>query len=139
MSRQLALRWVVGFAAVVGLGVVFVLQNANVALFFHLSSNESTQFLINRIVRFILNDLLTILLIFALFNDRKYVIFAFWVQLIGMIFFLIPYLVMKSYFPLYNGPLINYVHRLILNPILLLLLIPAFYFQRFNESGGQKK
>jgi hypothetical protein len=37
-------------------------------------------------------------LLYALFFERKYVIFALWVQLIGFIFILLPYLA-QTYFP----------------------------------------
>jgi exosortase F-associated protein len=73
---------------------------------------------------------LAILLIYALFYERKYVLFAVWVQVFGMVFVLIPYFIIKFNFPGYNGPLISFLHRLVLNPTLLLLLIPAFYYQK---------
>ena len=40
------------------------------------------------------------------------------------------YFIIKLNYPAYNGPMINYLHRLIINPTLLLLLIPAFYYQK---------
>lgn len=86
--------------------------------------------MINRTIRFLLNDLFALGLIYALFVQRKYLLFAIWVQLAGVFLFLIPYFIIKLNYPSYNGPLINYLHRLILNPTLLLLLIPAFYYQR---------
>jgi exosortase F-associated protein len=88
------------------------------------------RFIVNRTIRFLLNDAFTIGLIYALFVERKYVIFALYVQVVGVIIFLIPYFILKLYYPTYNGPLINYLHRLILNPTLLMLLIPAFYYQK---------
>lgn len=88
------------------------------------------RFILNRSIRFVLNDVLAIGLIFALFYERKYVIFAMVAQLMGMFLFLIPYFILKVNYPGYNGPLISFLHRLILNPTLLLLLIPAFYFQK---------
>jgi exosortase F-associated protein len=95
-----------------------------------LASDGRWVFVINRTVRFLLNDFLTVLLIYALFFERKYVVFALWVQAAGLVFILIPYFMLKFQFPRYNGPLISFLHRLVLNPTLLLLLIPAFYYQR---------
>ncbi len=130
ISKKMRLRIVIGILSAIGLALVFLFQRINVAEIFNLTSSSIHQFIINRTIRFLLNDLLTIGLIYALFYERKYLIFSFWVQGIGIIFFLIPYFVMKIYYPDYNGPLLSFLHRLILNPTLLLLLIPAFYYQK---------
>lgn len=125
-----SVRILIGVIGIAGLAVVFLFQQVDVvaAAGFHMSANH--RFLISRIVRFVLNDLFTLGLIYALFPDRKYIIFALWVQLAGVVFLLIPYLILKLHFPRYNGPFINFIHRLIVNPTLLLLLVPAFYYQR---------
>ncbi|SKC82925.1 exosortase F-associated protein [Ohtaekwangia koreensis] len=130
ISKKMRLRIVIGILSAIGLALVFLFQRINVAEIFNLTNSSIHQFIINRTIRFLLNDLLTIGLIYALFYERKYLIFSFWVQGIGIIFFLIPYFVMKIYYPDYNGPLLSFLHRLILNPTLLLLLIPAFYYQK---------
>lgn len=124
-------RTIVGVISVLGLIAVFVFQRYDFAGEAGFQFNATLKFIVNRTVRFLLNDLLAIGVIFALFQERKYVVFSLWVQLVGVVFFLIPYFVLKVYFPLYNGPLISHLHRLILNPTLLLLLIPAFYYQKF--------
>ena len=135
-NNHFLLRRVVGSACVAGLLCVFVFQQLDFAGVFQLSRESLTKFFINRTVRFLLNDALTIALIWALFDKRQYVIFSLWVQLFGLFFVLIPYFVLKLYFPSYNGPLLSFMHRLILNPTLLLLLIPAFYYQKRTSSGG---
>jgi exosortase F-associated protein len=122
-------RVVVGVICAVGLVSVFLFQRWDVAGLFGVES-PINRFLINRTIRFLLNDVFTIGLIYALFSERKYVVFSLYVQLIGVVLFLIPYFVLKLYFPSYNGPLISFLHRLILNPTLLMLLIPAFYYQK---------
>jgi exosortase F-associated protein len=118
-----------GVLAVTGLLMVFLLQRIDIATVMG-AKDTMWRFIVNRSIRFVLNDGLAILLIYALFQERKYVLFAVWVQLIGLLFILIPYFIIKFNFPRYNGPLISFLHRLILNPTLLLLLIPAFYYQR---------
>lgn len=130
MHKELTVRWTLGVVCFAGLVLVFLFQRLDVAGAWHLASAPLHKFLINRTVRFLLNDLLAIGLIHALFYERKYLLFAVWVQVAGTVLFLLPYFVLKLYFPLYNGPLISYLHRLILNPTLLMLLIPAFYYQR---------
>lgn len=121
------LRWGAGAICVAGLVLVFVNQQINLAAV--AGVRPSAQFFVNRSVRFLLNDGLTIGIIWALFYRRSYVIFALWIQLAGMLLFLAPYFVLKYCYPSYNGPFLSFLHRLILNPTLLLLLIPAFYYQ----------
>ena len=129
MNDNKIFRITVGVACATGLVLVFVFQDVKFAAALGVQ-NKLTAFFIHRTARFFINDLFAIGLIYALFYERKYIIFSLWVQLAGVIFFLIPYFGLKYYLPKYNGPMINYLHRLILNPTLLLLLIVAFYYQK---------
>jgi exosortase F-associated protein len=124
------LRWWIGALAVAGLLLLFLFQKTDVAGKVFNIQDATLNFIGNRSIRFILNDLLAIALLYALFGERKYVVFAIWVQLFGFLFLLVPYFIIKVKFPSYNGPLINFLHRIVLNPILILLLIPAFYAQQ---------
>jgi exosortase F-associated protein len=124
------LRILLGIVASAGLLTFFLLQRIDFASMLYAIENPTYRFLANRFFRFLLNDTLAILLIYALFTERKYVVFALWVQLFGFVFLLLPYFMLKIYWPAYNGPMINFLHRIILNPTLIMLLIPAFYYQR---------
>lgn len=131
-------RWLIGGACAAGLVLVYLFQKLDPAGAIFPGLSALNKFLINRTIRFLLNDAFMIGLIYALFAERKYVIFALWVQLAGVIIFLIPYFTLKIYYPGYNGPMISYLHRLILNPTLLLLLIPAYYYQRKTTGRTTK-
>jgi exosortase F-associated protein len=128
--------WV--FLALAGLLFVFLFQRVDVAETMGLQEATS-RFIVNRSLRFIVNDLLMILLIYGLFHDQKYILFAIWVQVFGLFVVLIPYFVIKVYFPAYNGPLISFLHRLVLNPLLMALLIPAFFYQKKYSNGVQSR
>jgi exosortase F-associated protein len=125
---------IVGVLCAAGLAVVYLFQRIDVAALLGAGDTKIQRFLVNRTIRFLLNDIFMIGIIYALFRERKYVVFAIWVQVAGIIFLLIPYFILKMRFPHYNGPMINFLHRLILNPTLMILLIPAFYIQRRNAS-----
>lgn len=114
--------------SLMGLVAVYLLQRElqNFFGYFELTSNQL--FIVGRLARFIINDLLMILLIYGLFHKRKYVIFAFYVQLAGIFFLLVPYFIIRSY-GFSHGPLISFLHRLVINPLLMVLLIPAFFYQ----------
>jgi exosortase F-associated protein len=122
-----ALRSATVLLTLAGLVTVFLFQQTNVAALCGITPPGSFYF--NRTIRFLVNDGLTIGLIWAVFEKRKYVVFALWVQVFGFFFFLLPYFALKLFFTSYNGPLLSFIHRLIFNPTLLLLLIPALYYQ----------
>lgn len=124
------IRIIVGVFSITGLVLIFLLQQFDIAQWVGVGGSAISRFIFNRSFRFVLNDGLSIALIYALFGHRKYVVFAIYVQLAGLLFLLIPYFFIKLSYPSYNGPLINFIHRLVLNPLLLLLLIPAFYYQQ---------
>jgi exosortase F-associated protein len=126
-------RIVVGIVSIAGLITVFLFQQFDVAGLIGVQEKLG-RFFINRTIRFLLNDALALGLIYSLFRERKYVIFALYVQIAGVLLFLIPYFILKIYLPRYNGPLISFLHRIIMNPTLLMLLIPAFYYQRQMEK-----
>lgn len=128
-------RIMLGFMFTLGLIVVFVFQRFDFSAFFGLELEHLAKFLFNKAIRFLLNDFLALGLIYSLFPQRKYLVFAVWVQFAGVALILIPYFILKVYFPDYNGPLISHLHRLIMNPLLLLLLIPAFYYQKTTSTG----
>lgn len=133
-GNQKLLRLSVGIACAVGLIFIFLFQRFDLAGWMGLQTGNTARFVVNRSIRFLLNDLFAIGLIFALFYERKYMIFAIVVQVIGMVVFLIPYFLLKIEYPGYNGPMISFLHRLVLNPTLLLLLIPAFYVQKHSPT-----
>lgn len=136
MNTSKVSRVAIAITCLLGLGAVFVFQRIDLARMVWPEAAPIHRFLINRTIRFLLNDALAIGLIYALFVERKYVVFSLWVQLVGFFLFLVPYFILKLYFPFYNGPMISFLHRLILNPTLLLLLIPAFYYQRQRHTDG---
>ena len=134
MLKNKSIHWGVLIIAIIGLMIMYLLQRNIQTLFNSLLPDTYYAFVAARIFRFLINDLLMIAVIYVLFKKRKYVVFAFYVQLAGIIFILTPYLIIKSYTS-YNGPLLSYLHRLIVNPLLMLLLVPAFLYQeKINQS-----
>jgi len=128
-KNKQGISFITGIVCAFGLVIVFVFQQYNFARACGVHATAS-QFFFNKTVRFFLNDALAIGLVWSIFRIKKYVVFALWVQLTGCLLILIPYFILKFYFPSYDGPLLSYLHRLIMNPTLLLLLIPAFYYQQ---------
>jgi exosortase F-associated protein len=127
-----------GLIAILVLILMYLLQRLNYAVFvsnaFGLEApSDNIQFIINRSFRFIVNDLSVILLIYVLFERKSLIRIAFALQLFEMLIILPLYFIFKINLEgasEISSPLLSFVHRIVVNPILMLLLIPAFYYQK---------
>ncbi|ADR20567.1 hypothetical protein MATR_18100 [Marivirga tractuosa] len=127
------LRILLIFISLTGLGIIFIAQRFDYSLLISDDFSTQNQFIINRIIRFLLNDNLVLLLIYAIFYDYKYVKFGLAIEAVGFFFLLIPYFILRYYTSI-DHMYISFIHRLIINPTLMVLLIPAIYIQRINHS-----
>lgn len=115
------------------LAAVYIFQRINAAAAlgdFH----ANVVFIINRLVRLVLNDVACFLIIFALFVESKYLKIAFWVFLIELLVILPLYFGVKLALEgpsEISSPFLSHIHRLIVNPILMIVLIAGFFYQRF--------
>ena len=135
-------KYSLGLLAILMLVLMYMLQRTNYCMIIYSSLNidlpsENVQFIFNRTLRFLVNDLSVILLIYVLFESRGLIKVAFIVQVIGLLLILPIYF----YFKLslegpseISSPLFSFVHRIIVNPILMLMLIPGFYYQKHINS-----
>ena len=91
-------------------------------------------FALNRTARLTLNDLACFLIILAVFREKKYLKLAFFVFLVELMVILPVYLVVKLGLEgdsEISSPLLSQVHRLIVNPMLMILLMAGFLYQRY--------
>lgn len=123
--------------AIVGLAFVFLFQRVDVlnvcdSCAFH----PYTHFAVKKILRVLLNDSFMLLFIHALFRDAAVTRLAWYVQIVDTLILLPVYLIIKL---TYEGdaeistPLLSQLHRLIVNPTLMVLLIPAVYYHRIKN------
>ena len=116
--------------------LVYVFQRANVAgVVGDFSAN--TNFVISRTLRLILNDFACFLIVLALFKESRYLRVAFWVFLAELLIILPLYLFFKLSAEgdsEISSPLFSQVHRLIVNPMLMILLIFWFLYQKYFEK-----
>lgn len=82
----------------------------------------------------LVNDLVCMTLIYVLFLKKEYVRLAFYVFLIELLLILPVYL----YFKLtlegdseISSPLLSPIHRMVINPLLMIVLIAGLYYQQF--------
>lgn len=127
----------ISFALLV-LVLVFVFQRFNYALVFSSLlpfqiENPNTIFVINKTIRLVLNDTACMILIFVWFKQRQYLTLAFYLFLIELFVLLPVYFIIKLSLEgdsEISSPLLSQIHRLIVNPLLMFILIIAFYYQK---------
>ena len=115
------------------LAAVYLFQRTNLAGFLG-NFPPNVIFVINRTARLIINDFACFLIIFALFQEAKYLKIAFWIFLLELFVILPVYLMVKLSLEgdsEISSPMLSQVHRLIVNPMLMILLIAGFLFQRY--------
>lgn len=138
MQRHLSPLWrTMLIAAGLGLLVaVYIFQRLNIIGpegFFFPEAGANAVFVANRAVRLILNDFACFLLIYAIFKEYKYVRLAFLVFLVEFFLILPLYLLLKLSLEgdsEISTPLLSLIHRLIVNPTLMFLLIAGFVYQK---------
>src|SRR5437868_12221619 len=97
-EKKLSLRNRIGLGAIslTGLGLVYVFQQVNYFHFFFSSEvNANAVFIFNKTFRLLINDLLCVILILTLFENRKFVKIAFLVLLIELLVILPLYFLIK--------------------------------------------
>lgn len=82
-------------------------------------------------LRYFLNTILSLILIYALFRDREILKFSTFLYLFFFVILFVLFFAILNYFPDANW-LLFYVRRFIIQPIFVLLFIPAFYYQQLN-------
>ena len=133
-------RVILGGISLAGLGLVYVFQQVNYFYFFFPNgANANAVFIFNKTFRLLINDLLCVVLILALFENRKFVKMAFLVLVIELLVILPLYFLIKLKTEgdsEISSPLLSQIHRLIVNPMLMLILIAGFYYQKFFSTNN---
>lgn len=93
---------------------------------------NSIKFIGNIVLRFFINTCISLAIIWVIFNDKEIIklssiiYIAFFIILFCTLIYLLFFSETKNVFAIF------YVRRFLIHPILLLVLIPAFYFQKNN-------
>lgn len=120
-----------GLIAASILVVVYIFQRYNP---FGVNAHPDIVFIVNRTVRLIFNDFACLILIYIFFEQKKYLRLSFLVFL-GELFIILPlYFILKLTIEgptEISSPLLSQLHRLIVNPTLMILLMAGFFYQKF--------
>ena len=124
-------------AAIVGLALSYLLQDIDLISFFYGIDHPYVHFISRKLIRVIINDTCLLLLIHLWFNNQSITNLAWKVQLVDTLILLPAYLVIKLTWEgesEISSPLLSQLHRMIVNPTLMILIIPGVYFQRLTEK-----
>lgn len=83
------------------------------------------------LLRYTLNTVLSLVLIYTLFRDIEIFKFSVFLYVFFLVLLLVTFFIILEFFPNANW-LLFYVRRFIIQPIFVLLFVPAFYYQQQN-------
>jgi len=99
-------------------------------LYTNIQDIDEFKLLVNMSFRYVINSILSLGLIWVLFENKEYLLFVSYFLLIAsIILFVVFWVLLKDNFE--SGYLLTfYVRRFIIHPLFLLILLPAFYYQK---------
>lgn len=80
-------------------------------------------------MRFYLNSMISIALLYVMFKDRQIVKFSLLLYMVLGSVLMISFIFMLTFFPQEKMTLF-YIRRFLIQPIFILLFLPAFYYQK---------
>ena len=93
---------------------------------------DNLQSFIGLVFRYFLNTILSLSMIYIVFKDFEAVKFASILYFIFFIILVVAFFFVLSYFGEANKMTLFYIRRFLIQPIFLLLFLPAFYYQKQN-------
>ena len=100
---------------------------------FPLPEIDNLKLCIGLFFRYFLNTLFSLAIILVLFKDLQAVKFASILYLIFFVILVIAFFITLSFYGEENKMLLFYIRRFLIQPIFLLLFLPAFYYQKQNK------
>ena len=94
---------------------------------------EIAKLVLNTTLRFTLNSFISLGILYFIFKDKSIIKFSCLIYLVAFIFLLIPFLYFvinpkqEDYYLFFN------IRRFLIQPIILILLLPAFYYYKLNR------
>lgn len=85
---------------------------------------------VNWVFRYFLNSVLTMAIIYVIFQELQMVKFSAFLLTLFLILLLLGVFVLLHYFDEGQKMILFYVRRFLIQPLFLILFIPAFYYQK---------
>lgn len=110
--------------------ILFYKNNYSADILYNL---DYTKLVINTFFRYALNTAFSIAILFVSFNKKEILRFALLFYSIGFLALITSYIFIILTLSKDTYQLFFYIRRFLIQPIFILLLLPAFYYQRINK------
>lgn len=94
---------------------------------------DNFKLFLNLTFRYLLNSLVSIALLWVLFRDIDILKFSGFLYFVFGIILLVSFFLVLHFFGEESKMMVFYIRRFIIQPIFILLFIPAFYYQNKNK------
>lgn len=91
---------------------------------------ESTSLFISLIFRFLLNSIVSLIILYVIFSEIEIIKFSAVLYFVFLVILLLFFYVCLYYFDESNKMILFYIRRFLIQPIFLMLFIPGFYYQK---------
>ncbi|HEY6143962.1 MAG TPA: exosortase F system-associated protein [Flavobacterium sp.] len=98
-----------------------------------LPKTENVSLFLGLLFRYFLNSIISLAIIYVLFKDIEAVKFASVLYLLFFIILVVAFFFILTCFSEPSKMVLFYIRRFLIQPIFLLLFLPAFYFQKQNN------
>lgn len=97
---------------------------------------DSVKLILNFLLRFAINSGLSLALLYVIFRKKDIIRFAAILYAVLFVCFLVAFLVFWKGWAGEQKTLLFYSRRFLIQPLLILLFLPAFYFQERTEKNN---
>ena len=89
----------------------------------------------NLVFRYLLNTFLSLVLIWVTFKNKTYIIFSCLLYGVLFVISILSFWIIAFEISSENYMILFYIRRFLIQPLLVILLLPAFYFQNINKNA----
>lgn len=97
-----------------------------------LPATDGFQLFLGLFFRYTLNTIISLAIIYIAFKDTDLTKFAFFLYLVFFIILIVAFFLVQSYYG-ESKMMIFYIRRFLIQPLFLLLFLPAFFYQKQNK------
>jgi exosortase F-associated protein len=95
---------------------------------------DSFQIFISLVFRYLLNSIISLAILYVIFSDYTILKFTTILYCIFFVVLILIFYVLILFFDESHKMLLFYIRRFLIQPILLMLFIPGFYFQKLSSN-----
>lgn len=94
---------------------------------------DGLQLFFGLFLRFLLNTVLSLAILYFLFRDKEMITFVSFLYVILFVVLIVAFFCVLHFFKNQENLLLFYVRRFLIQPLFLILFIPAFYYQKIKN------